>query len=368
MNHLKKVLLVAPYGGVPGGISRWTGHIMEYYDSKGQKDCKLGLVPMGRSMFVNINMNTWQRLRTAWIDYRKIFKDFFSKVNSGEYEVMHLTSSGSLSLYKDFVMLKKARRHGLKTVVHFRFGRIPELAVANNREWSMLRRVCAAADSVIVIDRASYDALHVAGFQNIELLANPVAPAVEKIVEENKDTARVKGEILFCGHVVETKGVFELLEACRSVSNIHLNLVGHITPKMRGKITDAFGSPEWLTVYGEMPYAEVIKKMLECDIFVLPTYTEGFPNVILESMAAGCAIVTTPVGAIPQILEPDADGNEYGVLVEPRNVAQLREAIAGLLVDDERKDAMRTRVQKRVIERYNISAVWQQMVSIWNSI
>ena len=44
------------------------------------------------------------------------------------------------------------------------------------------------------------------------------------------------------------------------------------------------------------------KDYAQADLFVFPSYSEGFPNVILESMAAGCAIVTTNVGAIPQML------------------------------------------------------------------
>ena len=115
-----------------------------------------------------------------------------------------------------------------------------------------------------------------------------------------------------------------------------------------------------------MPYTDVIKEMQKCDIFVLPTYTEGFPNVILESMAAGCAIISTPVGAIPQMLEDDGDG-KYGLLVEPRNVQQLHDAIEHLLNDEALKQEMRQNVQRRVNERYNIDVVWSKMLKIWKS-
>ena len=100
-----KVLLVAPYGGVPGGISRWTSHIVDYYKKHGHNDCRLGLVAMGRSTFVNINMPVWRRLWSAWIDYRAIFRNLNAEIGKGQYDVMHLTSSGSLSLFKDIAML-----------------------------------------------------------------------------------------------------------------------------------------------------------------------------------------------------------------------------------------------------------------------
>ena len=107
--------------------------------------------------------------------------------------------------------------------------------------------------------------------------------------------------------------------------------------------------------------------MCQCDIFVLPTYTEGFPNVILESMACGCAIVTTPVGAIPEMLEEE-NGKHYGLMVEPRNVEQLKSSIEKMLSDIDYKNECRTNVQQRVNERYNIDSVWRQMVDVWRGL
>lgn len=110
-----KILLVAPYGGVPGGISRWTGHIMHYYAEYGQSDCELDLVPMGRSSFVNINSPKLYRLKEAIKDYSKIILNFKNKINASSYDVMHLTSSASWSLLKDIYLIKTAKRKGIKT-------------------------------------------------------------------------------------------------------------------------------------------------------------------------------------------------------------------------------------------------------------
>lgn len=362
---MNKILLVSPYGGVPGGISRWTSHIVEYHKEYGYHDCQLGLVPMGRSMFVNINMPVWKRLWTAWMDYRKIFADFNRKIKSG-YDIMHLTSSGSLSLYKDLYMIRKARKYGLKSIIHFRFGRIPELAKLNNWEWKLIKKAVSKSDKAIVIDQTSYETLISEGFTNIELLPNPVAPIVEKIVAENKNIQRIKRQILFTGHVVKTKGVFELLKACSTLDNIHLKIVGHVTPEMQQDVERLYGKPEWLSVCGEMPYEDVIKEMMSCDIFVLPTYTEGFPNVILEAMATGCAIVSTPVGAIPQMLEEDEKGM-YGLLTTPKDTEELSCALKSLLDNETLKGRMRINVKERVAERYNIQSVWSELNSIWEN-
>ena len=362
----QKILLVAPYGGVPGGISRWTSHIVEYYGRCGLQDCELDLVPMGRSTFVNINSSIVYRLWSAFKDYRAILRDYHNKLRAKRYDVMHLTSSASLSLVKDLYILAQAKRCGVRSIVHFHFGRIPELALQRNWEWRLLTKVVKAADRVVVIDKMSYDTLLAEAFTNVVLLPNPVAPAVIDIVAKSATVERVPRTILFTGHVVKTKGVFELLEACSKMEKISLKLLGHITPQMQEQIETAYPEASWLTICGEKPYEEVIGEMLACDVFVLPTYTEGFPNVILESMACGCAIVTTPVGAIPEMLDIAGEA-PCGVCVEPKSAEVLGTAIESLLADEEQKRLLGSRAKSRVVEQYSIESVWQQMVDIWKN-
>ena len=362
-----RILLVAPYGGVQGGIARWTGHIIKYYTKKGFVDCKLDLIDMGRSTFVNINSPLWYRISSAIKDYNSILKNYKNQLISNHYDIVHLTSNANISLLKDLYILRLAKRFNAKTIVHFHFGRIPQLKTQNNWEWKLLCRVVRKADRVVVIDSISYKALRDCGFTNVEFLPNPVSPQVVDIVEKNKDIVRENRTLLFVGHVVKTKGVIELVEACKGIDNIKLRIVGTVTDEMRSELLALTDNAKWMEIVGEKPYAEVIKEMLRCDLFVLPTYTEGFPNVILESMACGCAIVTTPVGAIPEMLE-EKNGQQYGVLVEPQKVEPLRTAIIEILDNDALKHECRNNVQKRVIERYNMNAVWSMLVKIWENV
>jgi glycosyltransferase involved in cell wall biosynthesis len=64
-------------------------------------------------------------------------------------------------------------------------------------------------------------------------------------------------------------------------------------------------------------------------VFVLPSHTENLPLVILEAAAAGLAIVTTPVGAIPEILQ---DG-DTAVFVPPGDAGKLRDALRNVLAN-----------------------------------
>lgn len=358
-----KVLLVASYGGVPGGISRWTEHLMKYYSEFGQEECEISLVPMGRSSFININSPKIYRLKEAIKDYSGIIMAFKRKLKCGNYDVMHLTSSASWSLIKDLYLIKKAKRHGIKTIIHFHFGRIPDLAQSKNWEWKLLTRVLKLSDCVIVLDKRSLTVLNELGYINVVSIPNPVSPQVLSIVSSNQ-LERVPRTIIFCGHVVKTKGVFELLDACSNIQNIRLKMVGHVVEDMRLAINEYAHLPSCLEMVGELPYEEVIKEMLKSDLMVLPSYTEGFPNVILEGMATGCAIVATEVGAIPQMLEEE-NKEQYGIIIKPQDVKCLEQAIVFLLNNPDEKEAMRRRAQKRVQERYGMDSVWKEIRSLW---
>lgn len=359
-----KVLLATPYGAAIGGIARWSQHMVEYYKEKGHKDCEMDILPMGRMSFTQIN-SPLKRIFYGVRDYYSFLAKEKEMMKAKKYDVFHLVSSASLSLFKDLVMLRAAKRRGVRTIVHFRFGRIPELSAKKNWEWKMIRKVVSLSDTTIVLDKSSYDTLSNAGFRNIVLLPNPIAPRVTKLIEKIGEKERKERTILFAGHGVRSKGVYELIEACKQIPEIKLRMIGNIASDVKSNLEALAGNAEWLHIAGEYTYEKTIEEMLSCDVFVLPTYTEGFPNVILESMACGCVIVTTPVGAIPEMLEEES-GKKYGILVAPQDAIELKAGIERVLSNKQLKEECRTNVQQRVNERYNIDIIWNNMVSIWN--
>ena len=358
-----KILFAAPIG-LPVGIARWAEHIIVHYSEK-SRPCEMDVLSMTISRNGNIlKKGLCNRVKKGLIGYYKVSQQEKCLLQKKRYDVIHIASSASISLTKDLYMIRVAHKRGVKAIIHFHFGRIPELKQKNNWEWKLLCMVVKKADMIVVIDKLSYETLLKSGFTNVRLLPNPLAPIVSKIVDEGQLNNRNKREILFVGHGYRTKGIYELVDACREIPNIKVKMLGAISDTTRYDLLKYAHNAEWLEVVGEIPYEEVVKEMCKCDVFVLPTYTEGFPNVILESMACGCAIVTTPVGAIPEMLEEE-DGKHYGIMVEPRNVEQLKEGIEKMLSDADFKNECRANVQQRVNKRYNIDSVWRQMVNIW---
>ena len=359
-----RILLATPYKMGGGGISQWADNIMRHYHSLSSPQVTVDILPMGRSA----SANTTSLLGRVWsgvTDYSGIIREERRMLRQGKYDVLHLCTSASISLLKDLVMLGVARKHHVRTVVHFHFGRIPEVRRAGNWEWKLLRRVIDKADMAVPIDRMSLDALTPSWSDKVCYLPNPVAQVVSDFVRANANNRqRDERMVFFAGHCIKTKGVYELVNACKQLKDVRLVLAGHIDDNVRRELLGMAGNEPWLEIKGELPHEEILRLMMLCGIYVLPSYTEGFPNVMLESMACGCAIVATTVGAIPEMIGEE-NGRRYGLLVPPQDTERLIEALRTLLDDNDLRESCRRNALQRVNERYNIESVWSKLTQIW---
>ena len=97
--------------------------------------------------------------------------------------------------------------------------------------------------------------------------------------------------------------------------------------------------------------SDVPEILAACDVFVLPSLWEGLPNVVLEAMALGLAVVATRVGGVPEIV---IDG-ETGLLVPPGEPETLAEALVRLLRDPDLRSRMGRAGRRRVEQRFSAS-------------
>lgn len=363
-----RILLCSPYrnepGVIQGGISIWAQNVMEYYATH-KNNMDVQVVPFDRWTYVGGHTSMLKRTWTGFNEYRKPIQEVRKALSEGSYDVLHLCTSASISFLKDIIVLKMAKKKGVKTVVHFHFGRIPELSVQKNWEWKLLTKVIKLADVALTMDNSSYRTLLACGYKQAKCLPNPLKQSIVEQIDEIKGTiVRDPQKLLFVGHVVPTKGVYELVEACKKIDRIRLCVIGKVQPDVLEEMKRLSDDGDWLEFRGEIPHEEVIQEMLSAQVFVLPTYTEGFPNVILESMACGCPIVTTDVGAIPEMLDI-ANGFQYGICVKPCQVEELYQAVKKMLDDKDYARQCGKNAQQRVNEMYAMHIVWRQLCDVW---
>lgn len=138
--------------------------------------------------------------------------------------------------------------------------------------------------------------------------------------------------LLYAGRITRVKGILELLEAVARVPEVDLVVAGRRLESERDDISAAFDAavrdPRLegrVTVLGLVHPNDMPEVMGGADVFVLPTYhREGVPRSIIEAMAAGRPVITTPVRGARELV----DDGVHGWVVQPRDVDALTSAIA----------------------------------------
>jgi glycosyltransferase involved in cell wall biosynthesis len=142
--------------------------------------------------------------------------------------------------------------------------------------------------------------------------------------------------LLFVGRLDYLKGVAELLRALAVLRGEGrkpvLTLVGEGPNRKEFEdLARELKLEDAVVFRGYVPMGEPLWRVYrEHDLFVFPSFTEGAPKVVIEAAANGLPIVSTQVGGIPDIVSPD-----NGILVPPKEVEPLADAIRRLLADDE---------------------------------
>jgi glycosyltransferase involved in cell wall biosynthesis len=156
-----------------------------------------------------------------------------------------------------------------------------------------------------------------------------VDPAFFRIEPAGWDGCR----ITFVGQWLEAKGSHVLTEAwvrlARARPRLQLRCLGTRAARERVEASIPAELRARLTVAADVDAEAIRAGLAATDVFVLPSISEGSSLALLEAMAAGCAIVTTPVGAAPDLLRDDISA----LLVPPGDAAGLSVAL-GRVLDD----------------------------------
>jgi glycosyltransferase involved in cell wall biosynthesis len=140
--------------------------------------------------------------------------------------------------------------------------------------------------------------------------------------------------VLFVGRIDATKGLSELLDACVRLLPDHPKLTlatvgdGVFREALERRASSSVMRSRVLLA-GPCDSHQVARWLHACDVFCLPSYAEGCPNVVIEALACGRPVIGTNVGGIPDLID-----SESGILVPPRQSTMLAEALHQALERD----------------------------------
>lgn len=355
-----KICLVAPVPPPYGGVARWTTLVQSFGSATANVEfVQVDISPSWRSIFDN---GVARRLLGGAVQLVRDYLQFIVTIRQ-KPDLIHLTTSGSLAVFRDLVIGLTARLWRIPLAYHLHFGRVPEAASTNTLEWRILAWVMRLSAVVMAITPQTVETIkRCRPDVYVEYTPNPIDFSV--LPAPVLDCNRERHIAIFLGWTLPTKGVAELVQAWTELHppDWDLWLVGPGDASYQQDLVRRY-EPNNLTFIGELKHDEAMQALAMCDIFVLPSYTEGFPNVILEAMALSKPIVATTVGAIPDML-PD----NCGLLVKPRDVIGLRRALSQLIQDPTLRRELGVNAYEKVCREYSIDTVFAQYMRIWQSL
>ncbi len=249
-----------------------------------------------------------------------------------------------------------ARRLGLPSVVSIQGGDGHWVGLCCETHRAAMAEVLSGAGRLLIGSRSFAE--EVAANHGTPLGRFTVVPgATDTRLFRPAEGPRAEGppRLLYHGRVDLRKGLGELVEAARRLAErgaeFRLTISG-IGPDLEAvrRLADAAGLGGRVRFTGHAAYADAPAIYREADVFVSPTWSEGFSNTILEAMATRLPIVSTATVGVVDCLR---DG-ETALLVPVRDAAALADAVARLMADA----ALRERLAAAALEEVRRLYAW----------
>lgn len=276
---------------------------------------------------------SWHYL-SSWRDVNKIGKLWYASraylafamkmLFCPKYKILHVHVASASSFHRKTHFIKLAKRMGRKVIFHMHSAVFKEYFEECNDKDYLLKIMCMA-DSFIALSRSwkEYYASIGVPKEKIVVINNPVDYPKEFCYEKDAPV-----RMLFLGELLERKGVWDVLKAINEHQDslrgrLKLKIGGNKREKdvvdfiSKNNLTDIIEFEGW--VAGDKKW----QLLNWANLVILPSFNEGLPITLLEAMAYSCALISTPVGGIPEILE----NGENGLMVTPGNSEEIAKAI-----------------------------------------
>ena len=355
-NHARKpfkMVMLAPTS-VVGGIATWTKYFLRYYDSGKMRLWVIDNAKRYEEIGKESNLRgILMGVLNSFLLLSKLILVFCRR----RPQLVYLTCSGYWSFFtRDLMLVTVSKWLGMKTLIHLRAGDIRAFYGHSRLSQWLSGQVMRRADRIIVITR-DIEAHSMALYPQTVYLPNMLDEDVLHRVESSRGQPQVgQMKALHMAWQSPAKGTYDVIDACAllkdSCPDLVCDLVGRAAPEhevvILRKIQES-GLEGRVRLRPETVGDEKWKYFNEANLFLFPSRTEGFPNVILEAMCFGLPIIASNVGNIPEMVGWDTDSEAAWILKRhPVSAAELAETIASLISNPDLRRKMGENGRRRI--------------------
>lgn len=184
-------------------------------------------------------------------------------------------------------------------------------------------------------------------------------------VNEKARDITTKNCFTFCfiGRLVKDKGIHELVSAFVKLyeenTNIRLMLVGDFEQRLdplNEETVNLIQSHPGIQPMGKQ--RDVRPYLTASDVFVFPSYREGFPNVVLEAGAMGLPCIVTDINGCNEIITP----HRNGIIIQPKDETALYETMKYAMEHPEEMKRMGENARPVIEEKYDRQLIWSALL------
>lgn len=275
----------------------------------------------------------------SYIDGRKLKKACFTVfaflkfcLTKRNYDIYHIHAASRTSTFRKGFYVRAAKKWGKKVIFHVHGAQYMEFyREISDRKKSKVIRILKAADLVIALSqdwKNKFDETF--GLTNCVVLENGID--TERLAPAITSPEAHQNSFVALGRLGNRKGTYDLVGAVelavKSNPNIKLYLAGDGEVEQVRQLVQQKKLTKNIEVVGWADFEKKLELLQHVSTVVLPSYNEGLPMSILEGMACGKAIISTKVGAIPEVVKPD-----NGILIDAGDVEALASAMVRCTTD-----------------------------------
>lgn len=244
--------------------------------------------------------------------------------------------------------------------------------IANIYNHTLLKLLLKRADKIIITQPKYVDYSNYLKKYKDKIVVLPNAVDVNRFKKIN--IKKEKNSLFFLSVLDEFhkyKGLDYLFDSIKELKKKTPSIKLYVAGK--GKLLDEYkqlaeklGIQDNVSFLGYISDEDLIRYYNKCELFVLPSidHNEGFGIVLLEALACKTPVVTTNIVGIAE----DIKENNCGLIVEPKNINQLSNAISNLLEKKMKRNSMGENGRKLIEKKYTWKKVAREMENVYRSV